>query len=225
MNFKKIICMLLVAALAITALVGCGKKVDEEEPRGPYSASDIALEKVADSKLSDDEMLGVVKEYYSVFDAIFAATGEDIVTDVVVGEDGSVSINTSRPELDEGGNRTGKTIEDKDLMAWASAREAFAYLFEQGQVDLDGNLMFDKDDLIEQATNAQNGASDTTTLDEDNGSDNSTDAEADSDVVENSDDSAEGEDGADNALSDADVNMAENPDDANLDDEDGSASE
>lgn len=178
MKFKKILCMMLVVAIAAMAFVGC-KKDEPEEVADPFTPSDIAMEQISESKLSDEEMLAAVKNYYAVFDEIFEATGEHIVTEVAVDKDGKVSIDTVRPELDENGEVTGKDVKDEGLMTWGSVREAFAYLVQNGQLDLDGNMLFDKGDLIKQATEAQKGGVSDTTVVGDEAADSEADVDAD----------------------------------------------
>ena len=144
-SLKKILAMSQTFIMALTLLAGCGKGTSDSG--SALTADEVALAQMEDCTLSDEEMLDVIKEYFDVFTALFEKTGENIVATVITKGD-TVMVNTSRPELDDEGNPTGKTVTDEAVFEWDSARDAYAYLYQQGQVDLEGNLSFSKEDIL-----------------------------------------------------------------------------
>lgn len=145
MKIKKIMCGVLACILAMSTLAGCGAKKSKTED-GVFYPSDIALASIAESKLSEDEMFEAIKKYYDVFNAVFEATGDNVVTEAIKNADGTVVIMAADSTEDS----TSKTTTNEQVLSWGSVKEAFAFLYENKQLDLDGNLMFSQDELIAQ---------------------------------------------------------------------------
>lgn len=144
MKCRKIFFMFLI--LAAVLLTGCAGTWSED---GVSEHEDVVTQKLAGCSLSDEQMLDVIVGYFDIFTEVFQLTGEDIVV-TVAADDGGVSVNTLRPKVDENGERTDELVEDKAVMRWNSVREAYAHLYEQELVDLEGNLTFEKDDIVAQ---------------------------------------------------------------------------
>ncbi len=145
---KKILALVLVI-LMVGSLAACGKtETPDESSNENLTPGDIAVQSIEDCKLTDEEMLAVINAYFGVMDEYFSTTGEGIVSAVVVGSDGAVTVNTVRPDPDN----EGETVAHDGVFAWASIREGYAYLYQNGVVDLEGNMTFTLDELNDDTT-------------------------------------------------------------------------
>lgn len=109
-----------------------GSNADTSESLSSFSEPDV----LAECTLSDDEMASVVEEYFKLFsDALAGGTTEIEYKS----KDGQITVSVT--ETVDGEKTSWTPFE------WESAREAYRYLYTQGQVDLEGNILVTTDDL------------------------------------------------------------------------------
>lgn len=77
-------------------------------------------------ELSEEEMTQVILDYYESLEQILSQNGDDAKVDVKTTDEGVYVYvnNESEPRLE-----------------WGSVREAFSFLYGQGQVDKEGNIL------------------------------------------------------------------------------------
>lgn len=138
---KKVFTILLSAAMVSVLLCSCGKtdtpsSVPSSSSAGAASAPVIEeVDILENCNLSDEEMMNVIKDYYKVFEVVMNKNGEEATFEVEE-NNGAVTVRAIR----EG--------QDPSVLEWDSIRSAFEFLYAQGQVDLEGNLLVTEDALI-----------------------------------------------------------------------------
>lgn len=138
---KKVFTILLSAAIVSVLLCSCGKtdtssSVPSSSSAGAASAPVIEeVDILENCNLSDEEMMNVIKDYYKVFEVVMNKNGEEATFEVEE-NNGAVTVRAIR----EG--------QDPSVLEWDSIRSAFEFLYAQGQVDLEGNLLVTEDALI-----------------------------------------------------------------------------
>ena len=138
---KKVFTILLSAAMVSVLLCPCGKtdtptSVPSSSSAGASSAPVIEeVDILENCNLSDEEMMNVIKDYYKVFEVVMNKNGEEATFEVEE-NNGAVTVRAIR----EG--------QDPSVLEWDSIRSAFEFLYAQGQVDLEGNLLVTEDALI-----------------------------------------------------------------------------
>ena len=138
---KKVFTILLSAAMVSVLLCSCGKtdtpsSVPSSSSAGAASAPVIEeVDILENCNLSDEEMMNVTKDYYKVFEVVMNKNGEEATFEVEE-NNGAVTVRAIR----EG--------QDPSVLEWDSIRSAFEFLYAQGQVDLEGNLLVTEDALI-----------------------------------------------------------------------------
>lgn len=138
---KKVFTILLSAAMVSVLLCSCGKTdtpsiVPSSSSAGAASAPVIEeVDILENCNLSDEEMMNVIKDYYKVFEVVMNKNGEEATFEVEE-NNGAVTVRAIR----EG--------QDPSVLEWDSIRSAFEFLYAQGQVDLEGNLLVTEDALI-----------------------------------------------------------------------------
>lgn len=139
-SVKKGAALCLAMAMACTAFVGCGKKDDAASASGATSES--AVEVLDNSKLtempdgvslSEDQMKTTMNAYAAYMTEALASDGYTVT--VRYDEDGSVHFDGTKTADD------GSTVEVPDLSKFDNLSAAFAYLYNCGQADADGNLL------------------------------------------------------------------------------------
>jgi len=139
-SVKKGAALCLAMAMACTAFVGCGKKDDATSASGATSES--AVEVLDNSKLtempdgvslSEDQMKTTMNAYAAYMTEALASDGYTVT--VRYDEDGSVHFDGTKTADD------GSTVEVPDLSKFDNLSAAFAYLYNCGQADAEGNLL------------------------------------------------------------------------------------
>lgn len=139
-SVKKGAALCLAMAMACTAFVGCGKKDDAASASGATSES--AVEVLDNSKLtempdgvslSEDQMKTTMNAYAAYMTEALASDGYTVA--VRYDEDGSVHFDGTKTAED------GSTVEVHDLSKFDNLSAAFAYLYNCGQADAEGNLL------------------------------------------------------------------------------------
>lgn len=153
---KKILTIAMAAMLVLTVFVGCGKK--ETETSEIYNSFDSALAEVEGAKLSEEKMLAAVHAYFDYINEDFLDEGS-LRCEVTVHEDGSITVDSIVPELDADGNRTGGEVRET-AFEWTSVKEAYATLYENGIVDLEGNVLVSASNTHTEAPEGENAPAD-----------------------------------------------------------------
>lgn len=139
-SVKKGAALCLAMAMACTAFVGCGKKDDATSASSATSES--AVEVLDNSKLtempdgvslSEDQMKTTMNAYAAYMTEALASDGYTVT--VRYDEDGSVHFDGTKTAED------GSTVEVPDLSKFDNLSAAFAYLYNCGQADAEGNLL------------------------------------------------------------------------------------
>lgn len=154
MRLKKALAVTVTAALLCTALCSCSKKdaasssTATSETASSSSAAAVAEEESltefpSDCKLSEDEMKAVVSAYADYMTEALKADG--YVVQARFDDDGSVHYDGTRTDAE------GNTDTIKDLTSYDTVQDAFAYLYNCGQVDLEGNLLVGVSEGVEEA--------------------------------------------------------------------------
>lgn len=140
---KKVFVILLSTAMTAALLCACGKiDVPSNVPSPLPSSGEISstplIEEVdilKNCNLSDAQMMDTIKDYYKVFESIMNKNGEKVTFEVEENS-GVVKVQAVR----EG--------QEPSVLEWDSIRSAYEFLYTQGQVDLEGNLLVTEDALI-----------------------------------------------------------------------------
>lgn len=152
---KKIVSILLILAMCLCLFAACGKPDDKGEgassaAANSSSASSEIVEPNAltvmpegtEVKLSDDELKAVAAAYADYMTAALKSEGYSVTARFE--EDGSVHFDGERTD------EAGQVDSIADLNKFASLKECFAYLYNCGQVDLDGNLLVGVSEGVEE---------------------------------------------------------------------------
>lgn len=131
----------IVMAIAMMMLPGCTSAGDKNaesvaESSATSSVASLPEERdvLADCTLSDAQMVQVVKDYFAAFEAAMRNAGEDITLDVRTGKDMvAVYVGDSK----------------EPALSWDDARAAYRFLYEHGQVDLEGNILIDDSTVLD----------------------------------------------------------------------------
>lgn len=215
MTMKKGAALCVAAVMACAALAGCSKK-DDSAQNGASSAatSESSTEILDNSKLtempdgvtlSEDQMKTTMSAYAAYMSEALAADGYTVT---VRYDDDGVHFDGSKTADD------GSTVEIPDLSKFDDLKSAFAYLYNCGQADAEGNLLVSTSVSAEEAAaqEAASGDADATADSEDTDSEDTdsenTDAESTEAASEETTDEAPSEDTSDaaaDASADAEV--------------------
>lgn len=153
MRLKKALVVTVAAALMCTALCSCSKKDAASSSAATSETATSSSAAVAeeenltefpsDCKLSEDDMKAVISAYADYMTEALKADG--YVVQARFEDDGSVHYDGTRTDSE------GNTDTIKDLTSYDSVKDAFAYLYNCGQVDLDGNLLVGVSEGVEEA--------------------------------------------------------------------------
>lgn len=210
MTMKKGAALCVAAVMACAALAGCSKKDDSAQSGASSAATSESSTEILDNSkltempdgvtLSEDQMKTTMSAYAAYMSEALAADGY-IVT--VRYDDDGVHFDGSKTADD------GSTVEIPDLSKFDDLKSAFAYLYNCGQADAEGNLLVSTSVSAEEAAaqEAASGDADATADSEDTDSEN-TDAESTEAASEETTDEAPSEDTSDaaaDASADAEV--------------------
>ena len=138
-TIKKTISVCLTACVACAMLAGCSKKAPE---KSDTATAESAAEVLDNSKLtqmpdgvslSEDKMKATMSAYAGYMSEALAGDGYSV--NVRYDDDGSVHFDGVKTAED------GSTSEVPDLSTFDSLEDAFAYLYNCGQADAEGNLL------------------------------------------------------------------------------------
>lgn len=142
---KKTMAIILAVLLVSSIFVACGKPETT-----PASSSVEIIDPEADlkiypeeAKLNESQLKGIVTSYAEYMTQ--ALSPEEYKAQVRFEEDGSVHFDGVRS------NTNGEDEIVPDLKVFASVKEAYAYLYHSGQVDLEGNLLVKVSEGVEEA--------------------------------------------------------------------------
>ena len=79
--------------------------------------------------------MAVIKDYYKVFEVVMNKNGDEMTFEVEE-TDGAVKVRAVRDG------------QEPSVLEWDTIRGAYKFLYVQGQVDLEGNLLVTEDALI-----------------------------------------------------------------------------
>lgn len=150
MRLNKILAVMTAGVLLCFALTACGGDRAASGASSEVDASSAAVvndenltEFPSDCKLSEDEMRAVVTAYADYMTEALKADG--YVVEVRFEDDGSVHYDGTRTDAE------GNTDTVKDLTSYSTVKDAFAYLYNCGQVDLEGNLLVGVSEGVQEA--------------------------------------------------------------------------
>lgn len=150
MRLNKILAVMTAGVLLCFALTACGGDKAASGASSEVDASSAAVvndenltEFPSDCKLSEDEMRAVVTAYADYMTEALKADG--YVVEVRFEDDGSVHYDGTRTDAE------GNTDTVKDLTSYSTVKDAFAYLYNCGQVDLEGNLLVGVSEGVQEA--------------------------------------------------------------------------
>ena len=150
MRLNKILAVMTAGVLLCFALTTCGGDKAASGASSAVDASSAAVvndenltEFPSDCKLSEDEMRAVVTAYADYMTEALKADG--YVVEVRFEDDGSVHYDGTRTDAE------GNTDTVKDLTSYSTVKDAFAYLYNCGQVDLEGNLLVGVSEGVQEA--------------------------------------------------------------------------
>lgn len=215
MTMKKGAALCVAAVMACAALAGCSKKDDSAQSGASSAATSESSTEILDNSkltempdgvtLSEDQMKTTMSAYAAYMSEALAADGYTVT---VRYDDDGVHFDGSKTADD------GSTVEIPDLSKFDDLKSAFAYLYNCGQADADGNLLVSTSVSAEEAAaqEAASGDADATADSEDADSENTdaenTDAESTEAASEETTDEAPAEDTGDaatDASADAEV--------------------
>lgn len=210
MTMKKGATLCVAAVMACAALAGCSKKDDSAQSGASSAATSESSTEILDNSkltempdgvtLSEDQMKTTMSAYAAYMSEALAADGYTVT---VRYDDDGVHFDGSKTADD------GSTVEIPDLSKFDDLKSAFAYLYNCGQADAEGNLLVSTSVSAEEAAaqEAASGDADATADSEDADSEN-TDAESTEAASEETTDEAPAEDTGDaaaDASADAEV--------------------
>lgn len=159
MTMKKGAALCVAAVMACAALAGCSKKDDSAQSGASSAATSESSTEVLDNSkltempdgvtLSEDQMKTTMSAYAAYMSEALAADGYTVT---VRYDDDGVHFDGSKTADD------GSTVEIPDLSKFDDLKSAFAYLYNCGQADADGNLLVSTSVSAEEAA-AQEAAS------------------------------------------------------------------
>lgn len=205
MTMKKGAALCVAAVMACAALAGCSKKDDSAQSGASSAATSESSTEILDNSkltempdgvtLSEDQMKTTMSAYAAYMSEALAADGYTVT---VRYDDDGVHFDGSKTADD------GSTVEIPDLSKFDDLKSAFAYLYNCGQADADGNLLVSTSVSAEEtaAQEAASGDADATADSE------NTDAESTEAASEETTDEAPAEDTGDaaaDASADAEV--------------------
>lgn len=205
MTMKKGAALCVAAVMACAALAGCSKKDDSAQSGASSAATSESSTEILDNSkltempdgvtLSEDQMKTTMSAYAAYMSEALAADGYTVT---VRYDDDGVHFDGSKTADD------GSTVEIPDLSKFDDLKSAFAYLYNCGQADAEGNLLVSTSVSAEEAAaqEAASGDADATADSED------TDAESTEAASEETTDEAPSEDTSDaaaDASADAEV--------------------
>lgn len=215
MTMKKGAALCVAAVMACAALAGCSKKDDSAQSGASSAATSESSTEILDNSkltempdgvtLSEDQMKTTMSAYAAYMSEALAADGYTVT---VRYDDDGVHFDGSKTADD------GSTVEIPDLSKFDDLKSAFAYLYNCGQADADGNLLVSTSVSAEEAAaqEAASGDADATADSEDADSEDAdsenTDAESTEAASEETTDEALAEDTGDaaaDASADAEV--------------------
>lgn len=215
MTMKKGAALCVAAVMACAALAGCSKKDDSAQSGASSAATSESSTEILDNSkltempdgvtLSEDQMKTTMSAYAAYMSEALAADGYTVT---VRYDDDGVHFDGSKTADD------GSTVEIPDLSKFDDLKSAFAYLYNCGQADADGNLLVSTSVSAEEAAaqEAASGDADATADSEDTDSEDTdsenTDAESTEAASEETTDEAPSEDTSDaaaDASADAEV--------------------
>ena len=192
MTMKKGAALCVAAVMACAALAGCSKKDDSAQSGASSAATSESSTEILDNSkltempdgvtLSEDQMKTTMSAYAAYMSEALAADGYTVT---VRYDDDGVHFDGSKTADD------GSTVEIPDLSKFDDLKSAFAYLYNCGQADADGNLLVSTSVSAEEAAaqEAASGDADATADSEDADSEN-TDAESTEAASEDTGDAA-----------------------------------
>ena len=215
MTMKKGAALCVAAVMACAALAGCSKKDDSAQSGASSAATSESSTEILDNSkltempdgvtLSEDQMKTTMSAYAAYMSEALAADGYTVT---VRYDDDGVHFDGSKTADD------GSTVEIPDLSKFDDLKSAFAYLYNCGQADAEGNLLVSTSVSAEEsaAQEAASGDADATADSEDTDSEDTdsenTDAESTEAASEETTDEAPSEDTSDaaaDASADAEV--------------------
>lgn len=215
MTMKKGAALCVAAVMACAALAGCSKKDDSAQSGASSAATSESSAEILDNSkltempdgvtLSEDQMKTTMSAYAAYMSEALAADGYTVT---VRYDDDGVHFDGSKTADD------GSNVEIPDLSKFDDLKSAFAYLYNCGQADADGNLLVSTSVSAEEAAaqEAASGDADATADSEDTDSEDTdsenTDAESTEAASEETTDEAPAEDTGDaaaDASADAEV--------------------
>lgn len=124
--------ILLCCALAVTFLLsGCNGKSNKPSALKDFSADRESVQAVTNAGSDQQRMLEVIEAYYDIYNELFLKNEEGIRISVEVSEDGTLNINRTKD---------GQT---DTVISWPGIEEGYAYLYEQQQIDIEGNILIE----------------------------------------------------------------------------------
>lgn len=215
MTMKKGAALCVAAVMACAALAGCSKKDDSAQSGASSAATSESSTEILDNSkltempdgvtLSEDQMKTTMSAYAAYMSEALAADGYTVT---VRYDDDGVHFDGSKTADD------GSTVEIPDLSKFDDLKSAFAYLYNCGQADAEGNRLVSTSVSAEEAAaqEAASGDADATADSEDTDSEDTdsenTDAESTEAASEETTDEAPSEDTSDaaaDASADAEV--------------------
>ena len=205
MTMKKGAALCVAAVMACAALAGCSKKDDSAQSGASSAATSESSTEILDNSkltempdgvtLSEDQMKTTMSAYTAYMSEALAADGYTVT---VRYDDDGVHFDGSKTADD------GSTVEIPDLSKFDDLKSAFAYLYNCGQADAEGNLLVSTSVSAEEAAAQEAASGDAdATADSEN-----TDAESTEAASEETTDEAPAEDTGDaaaDASADAEV--------------------
>lgn len=181
MTMKKGAALCVAAVMACAALAGCSKKDDSAQSGASSAATSESSTEILDNSkltempdgvtLSEDQMKTTMSAYAAYMSEALAADGYTVT---VRYDDDGVHFDGSKTADD------GSTVEIPDLSKFDDLKSAFAYLYNCGQADAEGNLLVSTSVSAEEAAaqEAASGDADATADSEDTDSENTDEAPA-----------------------------------------------
>lgn len=159
MTMKKGAALCVAAVMACAALAGCSKKDDSAQSGASSAATSESSAEILDNSkltempdgvtLSEDQMKTTMSAYAAYMSEALAADGYTVT---VRYDDDGVHFDGTKTADD------GSTVEIPDLSKFDDLKSAFAYLYNCGQADAEGNLLVSTSVSAEEAA-AQEAAS------------------------------------------------------------------
>lgn len=157
MRLKKAFAITISAAILCAALAGCSGNKDDDSSgatsetatsSSTSEATDVTDDEAlyefpADANLSEDEMKATISAYADYMTQ--AMSGQGYTVTARFEDDGTVHYDGTR--TDDAGNTDTIT----DLMTYDSVQDAFAYLYNCGQADANGELLVGVSEGVEEA--------------------------------------------------------------------------